>query len=120
MGIFLPVYFSIVYKVTHLSDLGLALIMSSRLFAVLFAGMCGMWPTGTLSPYYNIYQLLMRFMGLQRVEHDWATELNWTECDFWNCLSSLLNSHHFESRGHVYHFLLLKYQIATLLNKNVF
>ena len=21
-------------------------------------------------------------MGLQRVRHDWATELNWTECDF--------------------------------------
>ena len=24
---------------------------------------------------------LLRFMGLQRVRHDWATELNWTECN---------------------------------------
>ena len=23
---------------------------------------------------------MLRFMGLQRVGHDWATELNWTEC----------------------------------------
>ena len=23
---------------------------------------------------------MLQFMGLQRVEHDWVTELNWTEC----------------------------------------
>jgi len=23
---------------------------------------------------------VLQFMGSQRVEHDWATELNWTEC----------------------------------------
>ena len=26
---------------------------------------------------------VLRFMGLQRVGHDWATELNWTEYPFW-------------------------------------
>ena len=26
---------------------------------------------------------VLRFMGLQRVGHDWATELNWTEYMFW-------------------------------------
>ena len=25
---------------------------------------------------------VLRFMGLRRVRHDWATELNWTECLF--------------------------------------
>ena len=25
---------------------------------------------------------VLRFMGSQRVGHDWATELNWTECIF--------------------------------------
>ena len=25
---------------------------------------------------------MLRFMGLQRVGHDWVTELNWTECKF--------------------------------------
>ena len=25
---------------------------------------------------------MLRFMGLQRVGHDWLTELNWTECYF--------------------------------------
>ena len=25
---------------------------------------------------------LLQFMGSQRVGHDWATELNWTECSF--------------------------------------
>ena len=25
---------------------------------------------------------MLRFMGSQRVRHDWATELNWTECMF--------------------------------------
>ena len=27
---------------------------------------------------------VLRFMGSQRVGHDWATELNWTELN-WNC-----------------------------------
>ena len=67
MGIFLPLYFSIVYKVAHLSDLGLALIMSSWLFIVLFARM---GPTDTPSPgsvfqpYCDIYQLLMWLLKL--------------------------------------------------------
>ena len=67
MGIFLPLYFSIVYKVAHLSDLGLAFIMSSWLFIVLFARM---GPTDTLSPgsmfhpYCDIYQLLMWLLKL--------------------------------------------------------
>ena len=26
---------------------------------------------------------VLQFMGLQRVGHDWATELNWTELNFW-------------------------------------
>ena len=26
---------------------------------------------------------VLRFMGLQRVGHDWVTELNWTECSGW-------------------------------------
>ena len=26
---------------------------------------------------------VLRFMGSQRVEHDWATELNWTDAIFW-------------------------------------
>ena len=25
---------------------------------------------------------VLRFMGLQRLRHDWATELNWTECAY--------------------------------------
>ena len=29
----------------------------------------------------------VRFMGLQRVGHDWATELNWTELTWWVHLS---------------------------------
>ena len=64
---FLPLYFSIVYKVAHLSDLGLALIMSSWLFIVLFARM---GPTDTPSPgsvfqpYCDIYQLLMWLLKL--------------------------------------------------------
>ena len=30
---------------------------------------------------------VLRFMGLQRVRHDWATELNWTESWNINCTS---------------------------------
>ena len=30
---------------------------------------------------------MLRFMGLQRVGHDWATELNWTEMFFWSSLA---------------------------------
>ena len=26
--------------------------------------------------------VVLRFMGSQRVGHDWATELNWTKCDY--------------------------------------
>ena len=33
------------------------------------------WWTGRLG--------VLWFMGLQRVRHDWATELNWTECERW-------------------------------------
>ena len=29
----------------------------------------------------------LRFMGSQRVGHDWATELNWIELNYWVCLS---------------------------------
>ena len=32
----------------------------------------------------------LRFMGSQRVRHDWVTELNWTECDFILKLSELV------------------------------
>ena len=28
---------------------------------------------------FFIWYLMLRFMGLQRVRHDWVTELNWTE-----------------------------------------
>ena len=28
---------------------------------------------------------VLRFMGTQRVRHDWATELNWTELNWMNC-----------------------------------
>ena len=31
---------------------------------------------------------MLRFIGSQRVGHDWATELNWTECLFWTHLLS--------------------------------
>ena len=27
---------------------------------------------------------VLQFLGLQRVRHDWATELNWTEIDRWS------------------------------------
>ena len=27
---------------------------------------------------------MLRFMGLQRVEHDWVTELNWTKLNSWS------------------------------------
>ena len=27
---------------------------------------------------------VLQFMGSQRVEHDWATELNWTELNWWD------------------------------------
>ena len=38
---------------------------------------------------------LLRFMGLQRVGHDWATELNWTDIQIignviWPCLNIVL------------------------------
>ena len=32
---------------------------------------------------------VLRFMGLQRVGHDWATELNWTELNWWGYCYSL-------------------------------
>ena len=33
---------------------------------------------------------VLRFMGSQRVGHDWATELNWTE---YTCFSAILSNH---------------------------
>ena len=33
---------------------------------------------------------VLRFMGLQRVGHDWTTELNWIEC---TCFSGILSNH---------------------------
>ena len=34
---------------------------------------------------------VLRFMGLQRVGHDWVTELNWTEQNIWNMDFKTLN-----------------------------
>ena len=34
---------------------------------------------------------VLRFMGSQRVWHDWATELNWTECPCYTILSGECN-----------------------------
>ena len=48
---------------------------------------------------------MLRFMGLQRVRHDWATELNWTYvicivCFFLTChLNGLANSYHIFKKG---------------------
>ena len=44
---------------------------------------------------------VLQFMGLQRVGHDWATELNWTELNWTECCShiwtsSSQGSHEFE------------------------
>ena len=37
---------------------------------------------------------MLRFMGSQRVGHDWATELNWPICIFWKLFPCLL--HHLQ------------------------
>ena len=66
-GIFLPLYFSIVSKAAHLSDLGLAFIISSWLFTDHYAWM---GPIAVPSPgsvfhlYCNIYHTLMRLIKL--------------------------------------------------------
>ena len=39
------------------------------------------WWTGRLG--------MLRFMGLQRVRHDWATELNWTELNYEEAFKSI-------------------------------
>ena len=42
---------------------------------------------------------VLRFMGLQRVGHDWATEwLNWTELNHWSYWTIYL-IHHFEAQS---------------------
>ena len=33
---------------------------------------------------------VLRFMGLQRFRHDWATELNWTELNIWEHVQTKL------------------------------
>ena len=33
---------------------------------------------------------VLQFMGLQRVRHNWVTELNWTEMFFWYSLAFLM------------------------------
>ena len=35
---------------------------------------------------------VLQFMGSQRVGHDWATELNWTDIDFYRCWTSITDS----------------------------
>ena len=37
---------------------------------------------------------VLRFMGLQRVGHDWATELNWKQANCWNLPVFLMKSFH--------------------------
>ena len=43
---------------------------------------------------------VLRFMGLQRVGHDWATELNWTELQY--CGGSAIHSHESAMGVHVF------------------
>ena len=53
---------------------------------------------------------VLRFMGLQRVGHDWVTELNWTECHhFKKKIISLL------SKSPTQLSQLLSYYLATYL-----
>ena len=33
---------------------------------------------------------MLRFMGSQRIKHDWVTELNWTELNWWLILEEVL------------------------------
>ena len=33
---------------------------------------------------------VLQSLGLQRVSHNWATELNWTELKVWNCVDLIL------------------------------
>ena len=62
---------------------------------------------------------VLRFMRSQRVGHNWATELNWTECKF-PCYS-FHTSHRLLPSPHVHksilqlHFLNLAYSVKTTL-----
>ena len=33
---------------------------------------------------------MLQFMGSQRIRHDWATEMNWTELQFWETYESMV------------------------------
>ena len=64
---------------------------------------------------------ILRFMGLQRVRHDWATELNWTEyflvfaCLFYSVYISFQNCYNMVS---LFMFYISSIEIFFLGGKN--